>query len=183
MPTDDRAIETIVETLGKKLREGNREEKRWAVREMDSIKDQSIIPHLKRALESGDYLIMATALAALGKFESGDAFQVLQHGIFLTGADLKPGTTKEVETVLAGSLRMEAARSLARSSHPEAIPFLLKQRDDPSDGVRLAIVSVLGKLKTPESLAMLREMTDDKSELVRKEAKPQFEIRTKPKAP
>ncbi len=180
LPTNDKVIGANIEALGRQLREGTWDEKERGAQSLAGMEDQRVIPHFRRVLNTGNYTLMYIALGSFGRFRSDDALQGLKDGLALAGADVKNCTTTAVATVLAGNLRLAAAASLARSPHPDAIPFLLKNRNDPSEGVRITILHVLGRMTTPDSLAILQEMTKDKSEIVSKEAKRYFELRTKP---
>ncbi len=183
LPADEKAMGAVIAALGKKLRDGTWDEKENAARTMDSIKDPRVIPHFRHGLKTRYYSLMFFALWGVAKFPGDDAFEILKAGMALTGADVDYATTPRMAAQSAELLRAAAASGLARSPHPDAIPLLLKHCNDPSEGVRTTILSVLGRLDTPESLAMIEEMTKDKSEWVSKQAKRYLEMRTKPKAP
>jgi HEAT repeat protein len=86
------------------------------------------------------------------------------------GEDIGNTTNEKVANQLAENIRNAAAAALARSPHPEAIPFLLSRRNDPSEGVRITVLHVLGKMKPEEAIPILQEMVCDRNERVSKEA-------------
>ena len=86
------------------------------------------------------------------------------------GEDIGNTTDEEVANQLAENIRHAAAAALAKSPHPEAIPFLLSRRNETSEGVRITVIHVLGKMKPEEAIPILQEMVRDRNERVSKEA-------------
>jgi len=183
VPADWEKLGVVIEALGRRMGTGSWDEKETAAKILDAFNDERVIPFFKRAIETDDPAVMGASLNALGKYASEDAFQGLKRGMAISAANISNATTAKVAAQAAEGMRHRAAFGLTRCKHPEAIPFLLKHRSDESEAVRITILHVLGKLDTKESLDMLVEMANDKSELVSTEAKRYVALRSKVKSP
>ncbi len=179
--TDLKKFGELIESLGRKIFDGKWDEQEAAMKTLTSLNDERVVPILNKAAASGYTVRMTPALWALGNFKTDEAFEGLKRAMGLTGKDIWNATRLEVAAQSAQGMRHSAAASLARCKHPEAIPFLLTFWNDDSEAVRITILHVLGKMDTVESLALLQEMSHDKSERVSNEAKRYINLRMKQK--
>jgi len=142
-----------------------------AMRDLANIQDSCVIPYFVKGIESGRYSIQFGSLRALGNYDDAAAFAALKRGMRLSADDIENASTRKVAVQLAVNLRHACAGALSQSPHPGAIAFLLTQRSDPAEAVRITILHVLGDMPPAKALPVLREMATDKSERVRNEAK------------
>lgn len=182
-PADKRKMGDIIAQLGKTMLGNSGDAAETAARTLDSIQDDRVVPYYLRALDSKSYTLKFVALGALSKFDSRDALAGLKRGMTTRAEDMENATTREVTEQLARNIRHAAAAALAKSKHPEAVPFLLSQRHDESEAVRITVLHALGKMKSAEALSILKEMTEDKSKRVSDEAKRYVHLMTESKTP
>ena len=171
IPQDKKKLGEIISDLGEAMLGADEDKAELAASTLSYIQDERVIPCFVKALETRSYEQKFTALRALAKFNNDAAFQALKVGMKTRGKDIVNTTTKELANSLAENVRHAAAAALSKSLHPDAIPFLLAQRKDTSEGVRITILHVLGKMKPADAIPLLQEMADDKSKLVSDEAK------------
>lgn len=166
---DAEKMGALIEELGRELMTNDLDK---AAKALLAIKDERTIPIFLKALETNNYSRRFNAISGLGKYNDDRALDGLKRSMKTTGADLAgTATRRDLEESSAAGLRHTTAAALSTSPHPGALPFLLTQRQDTSDGVRLTVVHALGKMKTAEATALLTEMTGDKSDMVSGEAK------------
>jgi len=134
------------------------------------IDDPRVVPYFRRAFAIRSYALKFIALHALGKFATDDAFAGLQAGMKTKPADLD-STAPDQAVNSAANIRMAAAVALRQCGHPMAREFLLAQRDDASEGVRITVLHALAELPDARAVPMLEEMTEDSSPRVRAEAR------------
>jgi hypothetical protein len=172
VPQDREKMAKLIAKLGGAMLGGQSDEAETAARTLLYVRDEGVVLYFADALGTRNYSLKFTALQALAKFGSHAAFQALKKGMETKGEDFAGTTTKkETADQLAENIRHAAAGALAQSPHPEAIPFLLSKRKDPSRGVRLTILHALGKMTPEEALPMLEEMARDEDKTVSEEAK------------
>jgi hypothetical protein len=171
VPSDRARIGEVIEGLGTTMLAERWDKAEAAADALSYIQDERVIPYFGRAFETNDYELKFKALGALAKFNDDAAFQIIKKGMETKGGDIGNTTTEEVANQLAENIRNAAAFALAKSPHPAAIPLLLSRRNDPSEGVRLTVLHVLGKMKAEEAGPILQEMVRDKNERVSNEAK------------
>jgi HEAT repeat protein len=70
----------------------------------------------------------------------------------------------------AANLRVAAAAALHRCEHPKAREFLVAQRHDQAEGVRIMVLHALDAMPPAQAAPVLREMIKDPSPRVREEA-------------
>jgi len=177
---DPKKFGELIESLDRKIFENKWNAQEAAMQILTSLNDERVVPILNKAVVSGYTVRMTPAIWALGNFKSDEAFEGLKRAMAITAKDVWNVTSPKIAKETAEQMRGNAAASLARSPHPEAIPFLLKQRADESRMVRLSVVLTLAKRSSPEDTAMLMEFTKDKDEWVRDAAKREVERRLKP---
>lgn len=170
VPQDSERMGELIEDLGSAMLSERYDKAEAAAYTLSYIQDQRVIPYFVKALETNSYELKFKALGALSKFNDEAAFQALKKGMETRGGEIGNATTKEVANQLAGNIRGAAATALAKSLHSGAVPFLLSKRHDTSEGVRLTILHVLGKMRPEEAIPILQEMTRDRSKIVRDEA-------------
>jgi hypothetical protein len=170
VPQDRKKMGEVIAALGRRLLGPPTDETASAGRMLSYIQDERVIPHFIKALETRGYEQKFTALGALARFNDDAAFAALQRGFETKGQDIGWTTTPEVAAKLAENIRITAAAALAQSPHPGAVPFLLSKRHDACEGVRMTVLHRVGKMKAEEAIPILREMTQDESQLIRAEA-------------
>ncbi len=163
-------MEEVIAALGERLLGPPTDETESAGRMLSYIQDERVILHFIKAIETRGYEQKSTALRALAKFKDEAAFAALKRGFETKGQDIGWTTTPEVANQLAENIRITAAAALAQSPHPGAVPFLLSKRHDACQGVRMTVLHLVGKMKAREAIPILRDMTQDESQLVREEA-------------
>jgi hypothetical protein len=169
----------LIRRLGLKLVGGNRSESQEASRALSLIADERVIPWYVKAMDTNDYDLKFAALDRLSKFQGDEALAGLKKGMTTQGADIGiPIADAAGRRDLAENVRHAAAGALAGSPHPDARRLLLTMWNDPSRGVRITVLHALGEMKTEESLALLRRMTEDSDEMVRGEARRYLALRT-----
>ncbi len=171
VPSDRARMGEVIEDLGTTMLTARWDKAEAAADTLSYIQDERVIPYFGRALETNDYELKFKALGALAKFNDDGAFQTIKKGMETKGEDIGNTTNEKVANQLAENIRNAAAAALAKSPHPAAIPFLLSRRNDPSEGVRITVLHVLGKMKPEDAIPILQEMVRDRNERVSKEAK------------
>ena len=170
-PPDSRKLGEIITSLGKQMLDGLPRERGPAATELALISDERVVPFFARAVETGDYDTKFAALIELGKYRSAEAFHALQAGMKIRGRNVPNSSTPELAEKVADNLRNGAAISLSKSPWPDALPYLLVQRNDSSAGVRMTVLHALGRMNAAEAVPILKEMSDDMDETIREEAK------------
>jgi hypothetical protein len=161
--------ETMLKAAGEK--EGDD-----AVLALSWINDERVVPYFSRALAIRSYAIKFIAVQALAKFSTDEAFAALQTAMKTKASDFGVASVERGESI-AGNIRTAAAGALLRSNHPKARTFLLAQRNDAAEGVRLAVVHTLGATTTTDTVPLLQEMTRDGSPRVSEEARRYLSLR------
>lgn len=148
----------------------NEDAARRASKALAAINDERTIDYFRKAIDGAYYGTKYNAVHALEKFNSDAALAALNK------AALNPDN----------NIRLSAAYALSRSPHPKAMAALLARRQDPYRGVRNVVVHALGRMQSAESLEMLRTMTNDADDSVRREAERGLKLRmqtaTKPES-
>ncbi len=144
----------VIAKLGEQMLASDGEEYE-AEKELATIDDPRVIPLFGRV---GDAKvdIKVTALRALARFNSAEAFEYLRAAM----------ATNELKDI-----RDNAAWVLSQSAYPGARAFLLEQRHDADNDVRSIIVGMLEHFATAEELPILQEMSGDQNEVARNEAR------------
>lgn len=176
VPQDQSKMGEIIASLGSTMLGKSYDQAESAARTLTYIEDERTIPYFVKAFETKSYSRKFTALNALSRFSSDMAFHCLKQGMVTSAEEIENTTTREVATQLAENIRITAAQALARIPHPEAISFLLSRRTDPCEGVRITVLHVLGKMEPEKAVPILKDMMQDKSKLVRDEAKRYFDL-------
>jgi hypothetical protein len=179
VPLDRKRMGELIETLGKAML-GSDTASAEATWSLASIEDERVIPPFNKAMETDSYGFKFAALDALAKFRSDEALRGLKKGMTTQSADLIAHcTTEEVARQSAANIRHAAAVALSKSPHPKAKGLLLSMWNDPYSGVRITVLHALGKMDTPESLALLTKMSQDSDNVVRDEALRYLRLRSK----
>ncbi len=176
-PIDKATAEAKIKELAPKMLEDNGRASEDARRALSLINDPAVIPWYVKALDSNSYDLKFCALDKLSRFNSDKALAALKRGVATQATDVAHNANANVTPTLAQNIRGSAAQGLARSPHPDAKRFLLSLWNNPDRNVRLEVVHVLGRMDTPESLALLEKMSGDDDELVRSEAKRYLKLR------
>jgi HEAT repeat protein len=173
--TDD-----MVRQWGRNLIEGTDGESQQAAKELAwLVDDERVIPWYVRAIETEDFELKRDALDRLSRFKGDEALAGLKKGMTTQAADISRLTSNAKQrSELAEQVRHSAAIALVRSPHPDAKRLLLTMWNDPSRGVRVTVLHVLGVMTTDESLALLGRMADDSDKIVRDEARRYLALRT-----
>jgi hypothetical protein len=148
-----------------------------AVRSLSMIEDERVIPWYLKAMDTDRHGLKCAALDRLARFEGDAALRGLKKGMATRGSDIGNCTTDAVAAQSAAGVRHFAACALSQSPHPDAKRLLLSMWDDPYDGVRITVLHALGKMDSDESLELLKRMTEDPDESVRKEAQRYLKLR------
>lgn len=169
-PPDPAALGRLIAEHGETMiRARGEKEGDDAVLALSWIDDPRVVPYFRRALAIRSYAIKFIALHALGKYATDDALAALQAAMKTKPADLDYATPEQAARS-AASLRAAAAGALGRSKHPKAREFLLTQRNDEAEDVRIVVLHVAATLPAAEAVPILQEMSRDKSTRVREEA-------------
>jgi len=169
----------LIEALGSELLASQSSGGDEPRKSLAHIHDDRALPFWLKRLEHKDYSAKFGALNALGGYPAQAAVEALKQAMESKGADLPNCcTTAEGSDSLARNLRVLAAHSLAKNKNPDARRFLLDHRRSPDNELRLTVVHMLGREKTEESAALLKEMTSDTNTLVRGEAERYLKDRT-----
>ena len=168
---DETRMGALIDALGAKMLNADSEASEEAIRCLTAIEEERVVPFFTEAIDSDSYGLKFAALTALANFRSDEALRGIRKGMNTQASDMMTdATTEEVAGQLADNLRHAAAVALSKSPHPQAKSLLLSMWKDPYYGVRINVLHCLGKMDTPESLQMLRNMADDADEMVRNEA-------------
>ena len=166
-PRDPVALGTLIAEYGETmLRAKGEKEGDAAVLALAWIDDPRVVPYFSRALSLRSYTLKFIALHVLGKFSSNEAFAALQSGMKTTAADFD-SVSGEQAALSALNIRTAAAAALSRCNHPKAREFLIAQRRDQAEGVRITVLHELGAMPPAEAAPLLQEMGNDQSPRVR----------------
>jgi hypothetical protein len=169
-PRDPAALGRLIQDYGETmLRENGGKDGDEALLALAWIDDPRVVSYFRRALSIRSYAIKFAALHVLGKFATDEAFAALQAGMKTKAADLD-STSSEQAVRTAANLRTAAATALFRCKHPKAREFLLAQRKDEAEGVRITVLHALGTMPPAQAAPLLQEMMNDPSVRVREEA-------------
>lgn len=169
-PRDPAALGKLIQEYGEQMvRAAGGPEGDAAVLALSWVDDPRVVRYFQEAFAIRSYTLKFIALHVMGKFSTEDAFAGLQAGMQTKASDFD-SASGEQSSQTAANIRMVAAGALSRCKHPKARSFLLAQRHDESEGVRIAIVHVLGAMPPAEAIPLLQEMAEDKSPRVREEA-------------
>jgi len=159
-------IGKLIDELGKQMQLPEngfkaRAQVREAVQMLSMLQDERVIPYFLIFLRPDDYEHMSGAILALSRFNNDQALLGLEQAMQIADDDAEG---------FGHIVRMEAAQALERSPHPKAIPFLLSHWNDADDNVRLEVVHALAKAKPADAIPKLKQMAQDKSQMVAGEA-------------
>ena len=160
-PVDETKMGQLVDSLGEAALAG-RDEGDAAMKQLLAIDDPRTVPHFVKAVSMPNYSLRFQALQGLAKFDSDEALAGIEIGLATTDEDIGRASSSNI--------RHAAAGALSRSPHPKAESRLLSLLDDPNYAIRITAVHRLGKLKTAESLRLLKLKTMDLNSSVRGEA-------------
>jgi hypothetical protein len=169
-PADPAALGRLIDEYGQLMlgAEGEKEGDA-AVLALSWIEDPRVVPHFARAFAIRSYALKFIALHVLGKFPTDEAFAALQRAMKTSASDFNSASSEQAARS-AASIRVAAAAALRRCKHPQAREFLVAQRNDPAEGVRLAVVHEIGLMPPVAAIPLLQEMAKDPSARVREEA-------------
>jgi hypothetical protein len=174
-PRDTAALGRLIQEYGETMLRANGEKDGdEALLALAWIDDPRVVPFFRQALSIRSYAIKFSALHVLGKFATDEAFTALQAAM-KTKADDLDSASSEQAVRSAANLRTAAAAALLRCKHPKAREFLLAQRKDEAEGVRITVLHALGTLPPAQAAPYLLEMTNDSSGRIREEAQQYLE--------
>ena len=160
IPTDDRKLGELIETFGEKMLALDED----AAMFFPAIKDKRTIKYHLRFLEKNkeiespfryDFTLMKMrTIWSLSFYNDDSAFEAIRN--------MMSSPNERVRDAVAGAL--------FSSPHPKALSLLLSMQNDEEAAVRLLVVHGLGKIKTDETTARLREMLKDADEKVKANA-------------
>lgn len=180
-PLDEATLGKRIAELGPLLTHDDYRIAEKAEADLSLIDDPRVISWYVKALDDDRRSVKTSALDRLAQFNSDEALEGIREGMKTQAQDIGDASEAQKPQSAAG-VRHYAAAALSRSPHPQAKPLLLTMKDDPNDAVRINVLHALGKMDTPESLEMIRTMTNDRAEMVRDEAKRYLKLRTDKKA-
>ena len=171
-PLNEAKMGELIGHLGKEILSDRYEDASFAIKKLENIQDERVVPYFLKALKSGRYNVKFHALNALSKFNNDSAFEGLKYGLEVSGEDfIRGSTTMATANSLAKNIIHTAIHAISESPHPKAIPFLLSRRDDEMDEIRLTVVHALGRMSADKATPILEEMKNDKNKTVRDEAR------------
>jgi hypothetical protein len=176
-PVDPAALGPLIEDLGAKMLAKDGRVSEPAVRELSLIDDPRVVPWYVKAVKTDSYSLKFNALDRLARLGGDDALEGLKIGMTTRGEDIGNCSTAAVAASVAENIRHQAAAGLARSPHPQAGAFLLSLEEDPSRAVRITVIQAAARMKTPESLALLKRRTQDSDPTASGEAARLLELR------
>jgi len=170
-PRDDERMGRLVSELGETMltAEGDQPGDD-AIIALAWIDDRRVAPYFHRALAIRSYALRFIAVQALAKFSTDEAFEGLKAAMQTKASDFDYAAGEQ-RPQLAANLRAAAAGALSRCKHPRAREFLLAQRHDESENVRITVLYAWTRMPPAEALPVLQEMTRDPSTRVSDEAK------------
>jgi hypothetical protein len=169
---DSTKLGTTIAALSKKMLEGPESEAFPAAQRLALFDDDRIIPSMIAAADTKEGWLQWNAMRALGRRNSEEAVDTLARKLLLTWKDFPDYGRQEDAESYAESLRSDAAQLLVKSPHPKAAQILMTHRDQPSVGIRLAVVQWLASRKTDDATAELEKIAgNDSEDLVREAAK------------
>jgi hypothetical protein len=174
---DPATLGRLIEELGGKMLAEDSRVSEPAMRELSLIDDPRVIQWYVKAVKTDRYGLKFNALDRLSRLEGDEALEGLKIGMATQGADLGHTTTPAVGASLAENIRHQTAGALARSPHSQAKALLLSMEEDPASAVRITVIQAAARMKTPESLALLKRHTQDSDPAVREEAARLLELR------
>jgi HEAT repeat protein len=182
IPTESEGVDPatlgpLIDELGAKMLAKDSRVSETAVRELSLIDDARVILWYVKALKTDSYNLKFKALDRLSRLGGDDALDGLKIGMATRGDDIGNCTTPAVAADLAINIRHQAAIALARSPHPQAKVLLLSMENDPATAVRITVIQAAGRMKTPESLTLLKRRAQDNDPAVRGEAARLLELR------
>ena len=134
------------------------------------IEDARVVPYFRRALAIRSFTLKFIAVQALAKHATDEALEGLKTAMQSRVSDFDYAVGEQ-RPQLAANLRAAAAGALSRSQHPRAREYLVAQRHDESENVRVTVVHALARMPPAQSLPLLQEMSRDASPRVSEEAK------------
>lgn len=167
IPGDPAALGEVIEHFGAQLAEATAAESDYlandrkasgALTALAFLEDKRVVPHLAAVMKLDTRRfdgLKFRAAHALSKYDDDAALAALVEN--MGDAD--------------DQMRQSVAGALSVSPHPRAWARLLSMRRDKYVGVRLTVVHALGKVKSEDTSALLREMSGDEDEDVRREAR------------
>lgn len=169
---DPAKLGTMIASLSKKMLEAPDAEAFPAAQRLALFDDDRIIAPMISAADTKEGWLQWNAMRALGRRNSEEAVDTLARKLLLTWKDFPHYGRQEDAESYAESLRSDAAQLLVKSPHPKAADVLMAHRDNPSVGVRLAVVQWLASRKTDDATAELEKIADnDAEDSVREAAK------------
>jgi hypothetical protein len=179
IPQDKEKMGEIIDALGAAMLDNDKNDPspELTSQSLSYIADERVIPYFVKVYD-GNPNRKIIAIRALAKFNNETAFRVLKEAMETKVEQITDAGSKGFEADIANNIRLDAARALADSKHPGAIPFLLSHRNDEYYAVRLTIVHVLGEMKPTDkdALPLLREMTRDADKVVSDEVRRYLEL-------
>jgi hypothetical protein len=171
LPRDDARMGRLIRELGEVMvSAGGEKAGDEAVVALAWIDDARVVPYFRRALAIRSYALKFIAVQVIARFATDEAFEGLKDAMNTNASDFDYASG-ERQPQLAANIRAAAAGALSRCKHPRAREFLLAQRHDEAEKVRLTVVHAIGRMPPTEALPVLQEMTRDPSARVSDEAK------------
>ena len=178
-PIDPATLGPLIEDLGAKMLAKDGRVSEPAVRELSLIDDPRVVPWYVKAVKTDRSNLKFNALDRLARLGGDDALAGLKIGMTTRGEDIGDCSTAAVAASVAENIRHQAVAGLARSPHPQAGALLLSMEEDPSRAVRITVIQAAARMKTPESLALLKRRTQDSDPTASGEAARLLELREK----
>ena len=169
IPYDEGKMGEVIDTLGKVMLDIENPESGNSAQALAYIEDKRAIKYFAQALEkfgksedmTDEYFRVRQSAAALSYFNDDSALAALE-------ATMNSPTD---------AIRLDIASAFERSDHPKALELLLKMRSDSYYFVRLRVAQGLSKVKSDETLILLRKMLKDENEEVREAAQASLNTR------
>jgi hypothetical protein len=169
---DPAKMGTMIAALSKKMLEAPDAEAFTAAQRLALFDDDRIIVPMINAAESKEGWLQWNAMRALARRNSEEAVDALAKKLLLTWQNFTDYGRQEDAEAYAESLRSDAAQLLVKCPHPKAAEILLAQRENPSVGIRLAVVQMLSSRKSEVATAELQKIAaSDAEDKVREAAK------------
>lgn len=162
---DENKVGSVIHSLGSIMLDIGDPRAVESAQALASINDKRVITYFAEAVrkfgdsdfafDQGEYSIGSRAIFVLGTYDDDRAIESLQ-------AAIKSPTEKT---------RYNVASAFNRSPHRLATSLLMKMHNDSDANIRRIVAQGLTKIKTKESLAVLRKLLKDENEEVRNAAR------------
>jgi hypothetical protein len=155
-PASQGALGAVIDSLGKRAgapaTAQNYDDTEEAMRLLEMIEDDRVVPYFARVLDVGTSSLQIQAVWGLRPHGTRDAVDALKRALGMPG------------------LELSAAQALAENPNPNAWDALWALRTNADANVRLTVLHALAKKDFPDEIARLRSFESDASPMVRGEA-------------